>query len=137
MNALPTKLTFMGRIWIGIRFIVFGLVGFYLCILSGIFALDKPVEFFLMLPLSALGLLMMLFGVGCWGQWRYLWVFGSMPICLLVLPWLYFEATDSVMATPFPFISALVVPFIVLVPVRRFYQSRDTQKDVSQHDDAA
>jgi hypothetical protein len=137
MSAPTTKQTLIGRIWIGVRFVLFGLTGFYICIMSGIFALDKPAEFYFLLPLSVLGLLMMLFGVGRWGQWRYLLVFGSMPVCLLVLPWLYYEATSSVVAAPLPFIGALVVPFFVLVPVRRFYQSQAAQKDVSQHDDAA
>jgi hypothetical protein len=113
-------------LWICIRFL-FGLVGFFICIGSGINALANNYSVLPMLLLSAVGLLMMLFGVGRWGQWHYLWVFGSMPFFLIVLPWFFFEMTNSVMPAPLAFVPAIIVPFIILRSVRKFYSKRNAQ----------
>jgi peptidoglycan/LPS O-acetylase OafA/YrhL len=127
-----------GRVWIVVRFIVFGVVGFFVCMFSGLYAPENMESFFKLVPVAVAGCLMMLFGVGRWGQWGYLLAFGSMPFCLMVSPWLYHQLTGTAIASPLPFTVFVVMPFIVLVPVRRYYKNRDVQKDeLVEHDNAA
>jgi hypothetical protein len=55
-------------------------------------ALDSPKvvgsRWFVSLPLSLVGLLMMLYGVGKWGQWGYSLLFLSFPASLVMFFWL-------------------------------------------------
>jgi hypothetical protein len=84
--------TLAWRIWIAIRFIVFGVGGFialWISWLSLIFAFDPPSQRlfspFVAVPLALVGALMMLYGGGQWGRWAYLWVFVSVPIVITLL----------------------------------------------------
>src|ERR1043166_5045005 len=94
MSATSAPKTFGQKIWIAARFVLFGFTGFWVMLgFSVAFALrvfehdQHTVSPFLCVPLSFIGALMMLFGVGEWRQWAYLWVFLSIPIsfCLLAL----------------------------------------------------
>jgi len=42
-----------------------------------------------------LGILMMLYGAGLWKQWRYVWVFASIPLSILVYELLNIEIIDE------------------------------------------
>jgi hypothetical protein len=88
-----TAATTIGRkVWIGVRFILFGLVGFWVMLFAfGSFTvavLEHHQEFlspFLSLPLTVVGAVMILYGGGEWGRWAYLWVFLSIPVSLFLL----------------------------------------------------
>src|SRR6266487_2727125 len=77
------------KAWIAARFVLFGLIGFWVMLgFTVAFALrvfdhdQHTVSSFLSLPLAVVGAVMMLYGVGEWGRWAYLWVFLSIPISL-------------------------------------------------------
>lgn len=42
-----------------------------------------------------LGILMMLYGAGLWKQWRYVWVFVSIPLSILLYDFLNIEIIDE------------------------------------------
>lgn len=80
------------KAWHAIRFILFGVGGFWIMMLFWVEFLvrvkgdvhfhDGFVSPFLSLPLIFVGAVMMLIGVGEWGRWGYLWVFLSVPVSL-------------------------------------------------------
>jgi hypothetical protein len=76
------------------RFVLFGLGDLWLLtifsfeFIAGVHPQDATVTFIsplLALPIALVGALMMLFAVGGWGQWAYLWVILSIPITLLLI----------------------------------------------------
>jgi|HubBroStandDraft_4_1064222.scaffolds.fasta_scaffold91136_3 hypothetical protein len=80
--------------WIALRFIVFGVLGFIVMLSSFVALVDRLTsiqhERGYLIPLGliavcGLGGVMMLFGVGEWGRWGYLFVFLSIPVSLLLL----------------------------------------------------
>ena len=80
--------------WAALRFVLFGLGGFFLLIFFSLefMAIVLPhgshpvaLSTLLALPIALSGALMMLFGVGEWGRWAYLWVILSIPITLCVV----------------------------------------------------
>ena len=78
-----------------LRFVLFGLGGLWLLIIFSFAFIagvrpqpDAAIAFIsplLALPVALVGALMMLFAVGGWGQWAYLWVILSIPITLLLV----------------------------------------------------
>jgi hypothetical protein len=124
------------KIWIAVRFIVFGIGGFvalWVSWLSLIFAFDPPAQRwlspFFAVPLCFIGALMMLYGGGQWRRWGYLWVFMSVPIVGSALGLLAenYPKLDSLFATPLIlilFASSMVVSYLL---VRRYYRRRDMQ----------
>ncbi len=128
------RATVAWKIWIAIRFIVFGIGGFlavWISWLSLIFAFDPPSERWLSpymaAPLSFVGALMMLYGGGQWGRWAYLWVFVSVPIVvspLLLLARAY-PALDF-LAPKGPGIILFALPMAVSYAfVKRYYRRQD------------
>jgi hypothetical protein len=127
------------KIWIAIRFIVFGIGGFiavWISWMSVIFGVTDPHgEPFLLTPQAAVPVcfvagLMMLFGGGQWGRWAYLWVFASVPIVVTPLGLLAraYPQFDSLFAKPL-----LIVFFAAPMPisyllVRKYYRRRDAQR---------
>ena len=120
------------KAWIALRFIVFGVGGFLLlmvCWLALVVRVFNPQERFLhpavALPLVLVGAVMILFGVGEWGRWAYLWVFLSTPLVVsvfLLLPssqWGGKEGGFLIFGLP------LVVSYVI---VRRYYRRRDALK---------
>jgi len=94
MNAAPpAKRTPLETLWLAVRFVVFGVVGFLVMFLgwmSLIIKIDDPHEQQLLKPIIAgplvvIGPLMMLYGAGQWRRWAYLWVFLSTPITISIL----------------------------------------------------
>jgi hypothetical protein len=80
------------KAWHALRFILFGLPGFCVMLYSAVALFgrfyDRDLHFispFLSLPLMIIGALLMLYGVGEWKRWAYLWVFLSIPASLCVL----------------------------------------------------
>jgi hypothetical protein len=94
MSGTPTLLSTIGKTaWIALRFVLFGLGGLWLLIIfsfeliAGVHpqpATVTSISPLLALPIALAGALMMLFAVGAWGQWAYLWVILSIPITLLL-----------------------------------------------------
>jgi hypothetical protein len=81
-NSLTAKL------WIVVRFLLFGVGGFLLMLVAWLFFLDRlnshsawPLVF---APMGILGAFSMLYGVGEWGRWVYLGVFLSIPLSMLL-----------------------------------------------------
>src|SRR5260221_10160321 len=84
-----TPMAVAPTIWIAIRFVIFGVGGFLLIMVSWpdlesrfITPPENFMSAYLAAPLLSVGALMMLFGAGEWGRWAYLWVFASTPIAI-------------------------------------------------------
>jgi hypothetical protein len=123
--------TLAWRIWIAIRFIVFGAGGFialWISWLSLIFAFDPPSQrlfsTFVAVPLALVGALMMLYGGGQWGRWAYLWV--SVPIVITLLGML--SGLDFVFAKPLLLVGIPLPMVVSYLLVRRYYRLQDKQK---------
>jgi hypothetical protein len=119
---------FWKKAWVFLRFVLFGVLGFFVMIGAWVMLLDrltsiqhenKEMTPFLLIPLSLLGAVMMLFGVGEWGRWGYLLVFLSIPASLSLL--FLTPAADKE--------AALIVPALATVgtyaAVRKFYGRRN------------
>ena len=86
--------SFWTKAWVALRFITFGVGGFLIMFgfsLAFIIRVVDPIEGeqtlnpLISLPLVFIGAVMMLFGVGQWRRWAYLWVFLSIPVAFLAL----------------------------------------------------
>ena len=129
-------------LWIGIRFIMFGLVGWWVMFYGIMGFLQRVLEGpqfdkggydvigispLFSLPLGLLGAAMMLFGVGEWKRWRYLLVFLLMPISLyasvhlglIVLPLGAYVVTGVV----------AVCTFATYAAVRKFYHGHEQTRE--------
>ncbi len=82
------------KAWLALRFVFLGLGGLWLLIIfsfefmAGVHPQDvtgTSISPLLALPIALIGALLMLFAVGGWGQWAYLWVILSIPITLLLI----------------------------------------------------
>jgi len=121
------------KIWIAIRFIVFGVGGFIALWISWLSIIDPPgqrwLSPFVAVPLGLVGALMMLYGGGQWGRWAYLWVFMSVPIVGSALGLLAenYPKLDFLFATPLIlilFASSMALSYFL---VRKYYRLRDKQ----------
>jgi hypothetical protein len=115
------------NVLIAVRFIVFGFFGFVVMIFAFVTLVDRLTSVHhangYLVPLgliavSGLGAAMMLFGVGEWGRWGYLFVFISFPISLLLLFLLPHAGKDAGAIVP---TLASVGTYIV---VRTYYARR-------------
>jgi hypothetical protein len=94
ISATPTwPRTVAKKVWIALRFVSFGLGGLWLLIIfsfefiAGVHpqpATVTSISPLLALPIALAGALMILFAVGSWGRWAYLWVILSIPLTLLL-----------------------------------------------------
>src|SRR5262249_46809348 len=82
------------RVWIVLRFVVFGVFGFlvmcfaFVALADQLTSIHREKGYFVplgLIALGGLGALMMLFGVGEWGRWHFLFVFLSIPTSMSVL----------------------------------------------------
>jgi hypothetical protein len=130
--------TVPSKIWIAIRFLVFGVCGFVAVWVSWLslilFALDSSgphlLNPFVAIPLGPVGACMTLYGAGQWGRWAYLWVFVSVPIVLTALGLVAakYPAADWLFAKPVVILlSALPMP-VSYVLVKNYYRRRELQK---------
>jgi hypothetical protein len=120
------------RARIAMRFVVFGIGGFWLLMMFSLEFIERVLAHnrnfanpFLSLPLVIAGAAMMLFGAGEWGRWAYLWVFLSTPLAIsvfLLLPPFYWGGKEiGILVFALP----LVVSYVI---VRRYYRRRDAAK---------
>lgn len=137
MSATPTPKSIGQRAWVGVRFILFGCVGLYLMLFGSIAFILLVFEhgphlispfLFLSLPLAFIGAVMILYGVGEWGHWAYLWVFLSIPISLFLLLLIPGGGDDKGL----PVVVAAVAAFATYAGVRAYYARRVREK---RHDD--
>jgi len=91
MTASSTLGTIGQKIWIALRFIVFGLGGFLvtmystMAFFSWVFEQDFGfIHLVVSLALLFVGAFMMLYVSGEWKHWGYLWVFLSIPFALFL-----------------------------------------------------
>jgi hypothetical protein len=135
MTDIPQiRETLAWKIWIAIRFVVFGVGGFialWISWLSLIFAFDPPgprlFSPFVAVPLALVGAVMMLYGGGQWGRWAYLWVFVSVPIVITLMGMLseVYPVLDFLFAKPL-LLAGIPLPMVVsYLLVRRYYRLRD------------
>ena len=112
------------KVWLALRFILFGFPGFWVMLYCAMVFFGHFFESnqdfispFLSLPLSVIGALSMLYGVGEWGRWAYLWVFYSIPASLCLLIWIL-PGTGSKLL---PVIVVAAAAFAVHAGVRAYY----------------
>jgi len=79
-HSIQPQIQFRQKLWIAIRFVVFGLGGLLLVIQTCTYL--HP---YLSPPLALAGALSMLFGSGAWGRWAYLFVFFTIPGMVILL----------------------------------------------------
>jgi biotin transporter BioY len=127
-NSRPLPRTLWKKIWVAVRFLIFGVFGFLLMFVSWVNLVGRFVSThhesgemnpFLLAFLSFLGALMMLFGVGEWGRWAYLLVFLSIPVSLLLLFLLPHSGKDVGVLVP------TLAAVGTLIIVRRYYASKN------------
>jgi hypothetical protein len=131
MANSPAKRSFWQFVWIGLRFIVFGVGGFaalWIGSVSLLFSMDPDplLKASFAIPLAFVGGLMMMFGSGVWGRWAYLWTFLSVPIVMvaMVAAHRYFPAIDALFAKPIVillFIAPMAVSYLF---VKNYYKRR-------------
>jgi len=126
------------KVWIAVRFVLFGFVGLWVMLAFTVaFALrvfdyeQHIVSPFLSLPLALVGALMILYGVGEWGRWAYLWVFLAIPISLCLL--LLVPGTGN--SKELPVVVAAVAAIVSYGAVRAYY-ALPIQKETYEHDRA-
>jgi len=135
------------KLWIVERFIMFGVGGFLLLMISWlalVLRFSSPPETianpFLAFLLALFGALMMLFGVGEWGRWAYLWVFVSTPLMVslfLVIPWPKWLANLNLGGKETG-VLLFALPFVVsYFAVRRYYRRLDAKEWQPMRDSAA
>src|SRR5258708_8953466 len=126
-NTEMAENSLLRNVLIAVRFIVFGVFGFVVMIFAFVTLVDQltsvrhangylvPLG---LIAVSGLGAVMMLFGVGEWGRWGYLFVFLSFPVSLLLLFLLPHAGKDAGAIVP---TLASVGTYIV---VRTYYSRR-------------
>jgi hypothetical protein len=93
LSPAPTALS---RLVISLKFLFAAIPGLFLfLVFTGKFFVDisEPGSTFILQIWSSLavvaGIIMMLYGTGLWGQWRYIFVFISIPLSFLLYGFLY------------------------------------------------
>jgi len=127
-ETLPNSL--QKKAWVAVRFVLFGVLGFFVMFGAWIMLIDRLTSIrhekgemspFLLVPLSLVGAVMMLFGVGEWGRWGYLLVFLSIPVSLSLL--FLTPAAGKAVAVIVPTLAAAGT----YVVVRRYYARRKSR----------
>ena len=127
--------TLLGKVWIAFRFLMFGVFGFVVMFVAFVALIGRLtsinhekglVASLGLIVVCGLGAVMMLFGVGEWGRWGYLFVFLSIPVSLLLLFLMPHTGKEI----------GVIVPTLALVgtyiAVRVFY-ARRKRRELSQH----
>jgi hypothetical protein len=142
MTTQTSSNTLSKKVWIFVRFIVFGVGGFLFMMVFSVEFIQRALEHnlsllpvplnpFLSLALAIACAGLMLFGVGEWGRWAYLWVFLSIPLslsALLLLPTSYLnDKVTAVLVTALP-------PIGIYLIVRRYYRHHDARRMRAAHD---
>jgi hypothetical protein len=128
------------KTWIAIRFVLFGIGGFWLLMLSfvefmeRVFRHDKDTFHpLLSLPLMVIAGASVLFGADEWRRWAYLGVFLSMPLSLYLLSFLpisnFSFAGDKLVGSLIPALAGIGTYAIV----RRYYRRRDVRREDMSH----
>jgi hypothetical protein len=122
----------------GVRFVLFGFVGFGVMLYSAVSLmlpfLTPQHEIFspyLSAPLTVVGALMIVYGVGEWKRWAYVWVFLSIPISLF----LSFSIPGGDNDKGWPVVVAAVAAFSSCAAVRAYY-ARKARQEEHQDDQA-
>jgi hypothetical protein len=122
-GAIPVRASVGQRLLVAARFIVFGIGGLWLLMISCLGMIDVNVRGerwaspFLLAPLGLVGAFAILFGVREWRRWAYLWVFVSIPIGILVT-----ALADSKEMGVVAFATPIVVSYAL---VKLYYRRRD------------
>jgi hypothetical protein len=125
-DAAPVRVGAGQRLWVATRFVVFGIGGLWLLMISWLGMADVSVRGerwaspFLLVPLGLVGAFAILFGVGEWRRWAYLWVFVSIPIGILVM-----ALADSKEMGVVAFATPMVVSYALL---KLYYRRRDARQ---------
>ncbi len=106
-----------------LRFVICGIGGFWLMLLSTLscygFLMGERVDFLhplLALPLAILSSLMLLYGIGQWRKWAYLWVFHAPLPTALLFEFLTGEHGKEAILAPI-----IVSPLVAYFAVQAYY----------------
>ena len=84
----PVSNSLTAKLWITVRFLVFGVGGFLLMLAAWLCFLGRlnshSAWLLVLAPMGIIGAALMLYGVGEWGKWAYLVVFLSIPLSMLL-----------------------------------------------------
>jgi hypothetical protein len=123
MSTTPSS-TIGRKVWIGVRFVLFGFVGFGVMLYSALSliltVLHRQQEIFspnLAAPLTVVGALMIVYGVGEWKRWAYVWVFPSIPTSLFLTSIIPGGDRDKGL----PVVVAAIAAFSSSAAVRAYY----------------
>jgi hypothetical protein len=133
----PAMTSVCQGVWIAVRFVLFGIGGLVTMLLCAVeFALrvlwhDQHMMVpWMSLPLTGIGALMVLFGVGQWGRWAYLWVCFSIPLSLCLLALIPGSNSNKDFM---PVLVAVVAACVSYGAVEAYYD-RPTGKGTPEHD---
>jgi hypothetical protein len=114
------------KLWVAVRFIVFGLGGFVFMLACWVSFIDRFINKYehsvwplVLAALTVVGAVLMLYGVGEWGRWVYLCVFLSAPLSML-LWFLPFYPRDKMVGALTP----PAVTVIAYILARKHYSKR-------------
>jgi hypothetical protein len=125
MNTTRTSLDVRQRLWVIVRFVLFGCVGFWVLLFGSAHLISRfisegdhfAISPFFSVPVVLAGTAMMLYGTGEWGHWGYALVFLSIPVSLLLLVLIPGLGGDKVL----PALIAGVAAFATYAGVRAYY----------------
>lgn len=118
---------FLSKLWVAVRFVLFGVGGFVFMFVSWVALLDRmtgghdfSLNPLLSVAFTVLGAVAMLYGVGGWGRWGYVLVFLSIPCSMFfgLLP--MFKHSGKGFGMVVPAMAAGITYFVV----RKYYDSR-------------
>ncbi len=75
--------------------------------------------------IAAIGMILMLVGIGKWQNWAYLFVFLSIPISTFVYIMFDSQAKGGILGLG---VTILSISFVVLFAIKRFYQGKADRK---------
>lgn len=138
MSTTPSS-TIGRKVWIGVRFVLFGFVGFGVMLYSAgslmLTVLHRQEEIFspyLSAPLTVVGALMIVYGVGEWKRWAYVWVFLSIPISIFMTSIIPGGDRDKGL----PVVVAAIAAFSSSAAVRAYY-ARKVRHEGDEDDQAS
>lgn len=132
MQAPPQSSAAARKVWLTIRFLFFGIGGFWIAMLFSLDLFERvlthhpsiiglPIPVPVVAALILIGSLMMLFAVGEWGRWAYMLVFLSIPISIgLLFLWPTRVSNSKVLAV----LVVVLAPIVCNVGVRAYYRWR-------------
>jgi hypothetical protein len=125
----PAKKSIGQKVWVTVRFVLFGMIGLYglffftiafFCQFLGA-GCEGIINPWLLLAIGCASPLMILYGVGEWGRWAYIWVPLSLPFSL----WFMMSSHLFPYDKEFPVIGVAVAMITTYAIVRMYYRRQN------------